>query len=427
MHSKPASLIVARDIHSKGTSLVNEKGETIILNGINLIHKGNRLPDGQWNFIPSWPDTLYEQFASLGFNTVRLGIIWAAVEPSPGQYDENYIAFISRQLDLAEKANICVLLDMHQDLYAQRFSDGAPDWAVLTEAPYEATALWSDAYLTSKAVQEAWDAFWGNEKVPGTGKGLQDLYADMWMHLAKAFKDKPALFAYDIMNEPAPGSAVMEMFGLLMHNIAKSLSAEEAVMLGLSEISLESLAFAFSDPETKLRLLSILEDPKRYSHLGEESQEPVIRFETQVLSPFYDKITTAIRGIDQERFVLRNNNYMSNIGVPSGITPIMVKGKPDERQIYAPHGYDLVVDTEAMENPSDSRAMSIFLRHRETQQRLNLPAIVTEWGAFAGYDSALSHGQFLLDLFSSWGWGQTYWCYTEDFFEVPASKLLNRS
>ena len=357
-------------------------------------------------------------------NAVRLGIIWAALEPVPGQYDERYINLIKHQLDLAAQAGMSVLLDMHQDLYAQRFSDGAPDWAVLTDAPYEATDLWSDAYLSSPAVQQAWDAFWENKEVPQTGRGLHDHYAALWAHLAAAFHDHPALFAYDIMNEPAPGSQILEMFGLLMHNVAESLTPEEATHLGLSEPSLESLSAAFSDPESKPKLLSLLDDPERYRLLGDLSQKPVIHFERTVLEPFYEKITTAILAHDEDRFILRGNNYISNIGVPSGIRPITVKGRPDPKQIFAPHGYDLVVDTPAMLHPSDSRAQSIFRRHRETQLALNLPAIVTEWGAFDIYDSALNHGRFLLDLFASWGWGNTYWCYTENFFEVPVRELL---
>lgn len=420
----PNQPLIAKDIRVDGTRLVDPNGKQVHFRGINLINKGIKRPDGAWDFDPTWPDAVWQRFADLGMNAVRLGIIWAALEPVPGQYDERYINLIKHQLDLAAQAGMSVLLDMHQDLYAQRFSDGAPDWAVLTDAPYEATDLWSDAYLSSPAVQQAWDAFWENKEVPQTGRGLQDHYAALWAHLAAAFHDHPALFAYDIMNEPAPGSQILEMFGLLMHNVAESLTPEEATHLGLSEPSLESLSAAFSDPVSKLKLLSLLDDPERYRLLGDLSQEPVIHFERTVLEPFYEKITTAIRAHDEDRFILRGNNYISNIGVPSGIRPITVKGRPDPKQIFAPHGYDLVVDTPAMLHPSDSRAQSIFRRHRETQLALNLPAIVTEWGAFDIYDSALNHGRFLLDLFASWGWGNTYWCYTENFFEVPVRELL---
>ncbi len=426
MRIQPGHPILAKNLHVDGTDLVNQDGQTVHFHGINLIDKGKLRPDGTTEFIPQWPEDLYERFAAHGINLLRLGIIWAGIEPKPGQYDENYLQFIGAQLDKAEHAGISVILDMHQDLYAQRFSDGAPDWAVLTGQPFEQTELWSDAYLFSPAVQESWDAFWANEKVPETGKGLLDHFSATWAMLAKRFKDKPALLGYDILNEPAPGSDIQGMFGHILMAFHELLSDEEKAGLGVENAGPEEMAALFMNPEAKLRLLEVLNDEERYRLLGQMSQEPVIQFERSVLEPFYEKVAAAIREVDTERFLLRGNNYLSNIGVPSGIRPIRVNGAVDKKQIFAPHAYDLVVDTEAMAAPSDSRAKSIFTRHREAQLALNLPVIVTEWGAFAGYDSALTHGRFLLDLFENWGWGQTYWCYTEDFFEILAGELLKR-
>ena len=414
----------AQSVRAEGTRLAEILGQDLVPRGINLIHKGNRLKDGTFNFYPDWPEDLYERFAKLGMNLVRLGVLWAAIEPRPRQYDMRYLGFIQQQLDKAREAGLYVLLDMHQDLYAQRFSDGAPDWAVLTDAPFEETALWSDAYLTSRAVQESWDAFWENRLVPGTGAGLMDHFSATWAVLASRFGGHPALLGYDILNEPAPGSDIRQMFGHIMGNVYSLLSEDELAALGIAGEGPEAVAGVFMNPEGKLALLDLLEDPERYRQLGEMSREPVLQFEHHTLEPFYEKVAATIRAHDAQGFLLRGNNYLSNIGIPSGIRAIRVNGKPDPRQIFAPHGYDLVVDTPAMQAPSNSRAASIFTRHRETQLQLNIPAIVTEWGAFAHYDSALTHGRFLLDLFEGWGWGHAYWCYTEDFFEVPARDLF---
>ncbi|NLB38472.1 MAG: cellulase family glycosylhydrolase, partial [Clostridiales bacterium] len=140
MRAIPGQPMGAVQLVTDGMRLVNRQGEAVRLRGINLIDKGSRVAGG-WRFIPDWPEDLMDRFAQSGINLVRLGILWAAVEPSPGQYDETYFDFIGRQLDLAEQAGIAVILDMHQDLYAQRFSDGAPDWAVLTDKPYTPTPL----------------------------------------------------------------------------------------------------------------------------------------------------------------------------------------------------------------------------------------------------------------------------------------------
>lgn len=149
-------------------------------------------------------------------------------------------------------------------------------------------------------------------------------------------------------------------------------------------------------------------------------------FEQEVLSPFYNKIAQAIRAVDQDAFLLRAHNYLSNLGIPPAIPPILVGGQPDARQIFTPHGYDLVVDTAAIEIASDSRAHTIFKRHRQTQEQLNLPVIVGEWGAFSDSGNALRHGDSLMRQFEGYLWPSTYWCYEPRFFELPAARLLAR-
>ncbi len=423
MRAIPGQPMGAVQLVTDGMRLVNRQGEAVRLRGINLIDKGSRVAGG-WRFIPDWPEDLMDRFAQSGINLVRLGILWAAVEPSPGQYDETYFDFIGRQLDLAEQAGIAVILDMHQDLYAQRFSDGAPDWAVLTDKPYTPTPLWSDAYLFSEAVQESWEAFWANAPVPNTGIGLQDHFAGCWRTLAARFHGHPALLGYDLLNEPAPGSEIQGMFGLLLGNFLSLLTDAEREALGVTPGDVDGMAAAFTDPARKLAMLEILNDADRFRQLGEMSSAPVIAFERDVLTPFIDRVATAIREVDGTSFLLRGHNYISNIGVPSGITPIMANGQPDPRQVFAPHGYDLVVDTPAIGLASDSRAHSIFARHRETQLALNLPVIVTEWGALGGSPVANTHGKYLVDLFESWGWGHTYWCYEPGYFATPMAGML---
>lgn len=422
----PAQALSAKDIRAKGMALVDGSGRQVIFSGINLIHKGNRLTDGQWNFIPDWPEDIYLQFRSLGLNLVRLGIIWAALEPRPGQYDTSYLDFINHQLDLAAAAGISVVLDMHQDLYAQRFSDGAPDWAVLSDHPFEATELWSDAYLFSPAVQSALDAFWANQQVPESGKGLQDHFASLWAMLAQRFKGHPALLGYDILNEPAPGSGIQAMFMGILHGFAAIMSQEEAQALGISGEDGEELLSIFLDPEKKLAALALLEDRDKYLQLGDLAAPLVMEFEQNTLAPFYTRVCQAIREQDQLSFLLRGNNYLSNLGVPPGLPAITCFGKADSRQIFTPHGYDLTVDTPAIEMASDQRAYTIFLRHRQTQQSLNLPVIVGEWGAFGASGAALRHGQSLLDQFESYHWGSSYWCYEQNFLNLPAGQLLKR-
>src|SRR5699024_1200051 len=159
-----------------GSVLRDQDGRQRVLHGISLVAKGATPGQGtdedyRRSFYGTWTPADIADLAARGFTLVRLGVIWAAVEPEPGHYDESYLDHLGAQLDLLHRAGIAVLLDAHQDLYSQCFGDGAPPWATLTDEPFTATDLWSDAYLTEPALHQALDAFWANTPGPG-GVGL---------------------------------------------------------------------------------------------------------------------------------------------------------------------------------------------------------------------------------------------------------------
>ena len=52
--------------------------------------------------------------ASMGHNTIRLGVLWAGMEPVEGQYNMTYMEQIKICVDTAEKYGLYPVLDMHQ-------------------------------------------------------------------------------------------------------------------------------------------------------------------------------------------------------------------------------------------------------------------------------------------------------------------------
>ena len=95
-------------------------------------------------------------------------------------------------------------------------------------------------------------------------------------------------------------------------------------------------------------------------------------------------------------------------------------------QVFAPHAYDLMVDTPAYKYASNSRVGMIFDQHRRTQERLNVPCIVGEWGSCAEGDGWYPHIRFLQDKFDSYKWSNTYWCYFDDILKQDFMKVLTR-
>ncbi|MDR1853196.1 MAG: cellulase family glycosylhydrolase [Propionibacteriaceae bacterium] len=387
-------------ISTAGTRLTDERGRERIFGGVNMVHK-----DPASGYAQPFTREHYRYLASAGLDLVRLGVIWDGLEPEPGVFSESYLSELARQLDWADEFGIGVYLDMHQDLYSSQFGDGAPAWATLTDgAEYSAGEFWSDAYLFDPAVQNAYSNFWKNTEVDGVG--LQDHLAKAWAELDRRFGHHPAVIGFDWLNEPFPAGSQMEVFGTLLGAY---------IQITADARSIEELAADFSDPQGKQELLANIDDPQLYAAMAAAAAEPAEAFDSGVLGPFQAKLTTAA----PDKLSVCEASYFSNMGIESAIPK-------QERMVYSPHGYDLTVDTEAIQQASDNRLDVIWAAHLRTQQRLDVPVIVGEWGAQYGYAGGLEHIAHQLDTFDKNHWSHTYWCFEPGFENLPAASVLKR-
>ena len=110
-----------------GRWITDASGRVVVVHGINMVYK---LP-------PYYPakagfgDDDAAFLARIGFNTVRVGVIWKALEPSPGHFSSAYVSQIATTVRTLARHGVLSLLDFHQDMYNERFQgEGAPDWAV---------------------------------------------------------------------------------------------------------------------------------------------------------------------------------------------------------------------------------------------------------------------------------------------------------
>ena len=112
-------LLEIRDLHGGYDSVT-------VLHGINLVAKGGRpeqyetREEYRRSFRGEWMPADIADLSARGFTLVRLGVIWAAVEPEPGQYDQEYLDYLTTQLDLLHGAGLAVLLDAHQTQHRPR-------------------------------------------------------------------------------------------------------------------------------------------------------------------------------------------------------------------------------------------------------------------------------------------------------------------
>jgi endoglycosylceramidase len=190
-------------LNHAGRWITDARGRVVILHGINMVYK---IPP----FYPSavgFGDDDAVFLARIGFNVVRVGVLWEALEPRPGVYDQSYLAHLQQTVTTLARHGIVSLLDFHQDQYNERFEgEGFPTWAVQDDGlPAEPKEGFGTDYLVMPALERAFDHFWANSPGPG-GVGLQDRYAAAWADTARYFKGNPNVLGYELMNEPWPGS-----------------------------------------------------------------------------------------------------------------------------------------------------------------------------------------------------------------------------
>ncbi len=417
---------------TKENRFIDPDGRHVILHGINLVNK-----NPQQDYIGSTDPAEFNNFHRWGFNCLRLGVIWDGLEPEPGVFDEEYLQKLDQQIAWAKQNFLYVFLDMHQDLYSVLFSDGAPEWATLTNGqPHiDLGGVWSDAYFTSPAVQAALDNFWANSPAPD-GVGLQDHYARAWQVLAQRYAVEPyasTVIGYDIMNEPFPGSTAAASQMLLFEKGAEILAQLE----GGPARSAEELAMQWLDPAGRPEILHHLDDVDLYTSVIDVTRSIYNDFEQNQLRTFYQRVARAIRQVDATKILFLETSMGSNMGVYSGLEPLQLPGGGfDPQQAYAPHGYDLVVDTAANADPNQGRVELIFNRHHQTSRRWKWPMLVGEWGAYGRQPGTLTAARIVSGIFEKFLCSDTYWAYEsncaesdfaeKDFSSFPCFQAISR-
>ena len=395
------------------------QGRTRIFNGMNIDDK----QIGE-TFRYDLNEEFFQKYTAHGFNLIRLAVQWANLEPQPGVYSERYLASIDAIFRLAEQYGVYILLDMHQDLYSGfggvGGGDGAPDWACLTDGavpkPYK--FVWAEAYVFGKWVHNCFDHFWNNDKAEG--KGLQDRYAELWQMLAKRYGESPALFGYDLLNEPAPGSAAKKMVARLALSGARQILTSKKLRRGSIAAALIS-----RDPKRILDAVpgAIIRDIMDKLDGYEKD------FDFRFYLPFLNKMAAAIRAVTPNGILMIEQPFLCNGGVRLSVPPITVNGKREPLQCFGPHAYDMTVDTPLYQYANADRVKAFFHEMRNSQLRLQVPAIVGEWGGCSdNRDTAwFGHADELLDYFDGNQWGQLYWDYHGDDLDAPLMQMLSRS
>ncbi|MDE5670835.1 MAG: cellulase family glycosylhydrolase [Eubacterium sp.] len=361
-----------------------------------------------------------------GFNVIRFFVNWSYLEPMPKQYDENVLNGIKEFLDICKENGIYVYLDMHQDLYSSfrkeinptLHGNGAPKWACITNGKKfkQPKRIWAEGYFTGKAVHNAFNNFWNNAEVEG--QGLQEHFCDLWRMLAKRFGTHPAILGFDIFNEPFPYTYDKNIFFIIVKSAIK-------ITLKNRNISKRRLISSLLKKEPLPTLLSQYSSKILYE-ITSPANKYIEKFDKEKYSPFINKVTAAIREVTDNGIIFMENCYYSNMGIPFSAPPITVNYNREKNQAFSPHAYDLLVDTPFYKYADNERVGATFKRRKCEQEKLNIPVLVGEWGGGTMIPDWFDHANYLLNLFDSFKWSHTYWCFNPVIFNSPLMNILCR-
>ena len=339
-----------------------------------------------------------ETMKRLGFNSVRLGVIWEAVEKAPGVYDDEYLDKVEQIINTLGENGIYTMVDAHQDVFSRQFCGEGVPYFYVNEMGYDkkcdASALTRilDFVGVCKTIEDfnfrfdenglpliedcvthnfqdyhfiagfssAYRNFYENRA------NIQDKFVEFWKKVVTRFKDNEYILGYDLWNEPAPGGPMEDI-----------------------------KSFIPGRPDIK----DIL--------------------------PVYRKVDIELRKI-KPNYIL----FFENTPVPD-ILPIfggLFLGSMDEKpagddvpQVYNFHTYCCLSGTDTCAHGEASYDKSIkvcptfhqkqFKKEIKTAKKLNVPMFLSEFGAcsdsLACYNEIISVMKITEENFISW----SYWNY----------------
>lgn len=191
----------ANTVRVEGQRFVDRQGRDLILRAVNVSGDAKLPPfrgvigAGQLDPLPEW-----------GFNAVRLLFTWEAFEPTPCEYDRDYLSYYQQVVEWAEERDLLVIVDFHQDAFS-RFTnrgcgEGFPAWAVHSSIPLREPRndhrceSWGTWMIFDKAQHQAWHHFHRDSE------GARTRYIAMMERVAHHLSRHGNVIGYEIINEP---------------------------------------------------------------------------------------------------------------------------------------------------------------------------------------------------------------------------------
>ncbi|MDP9243349.1 MAG: beta-galactosidase, partial [Actinomycetota bacterium] len=156
-----------RELVRRGPHLLEAGGRSILPVGAHYVPVEG--PDWPWRVGAGSFDDAFRQMAAAGMDAVRIDLLWSAIEPEPGRYDEEHLGQLDAVLDAARRHGLW--------LHPTFFIGGEV----------------GDAY---------WDVPWREGRHPHRDPVMRGLQAEHAAMLARRWRGDPAIIAWDLTDEP---------------------------------------------------------------------------------------------------------------------------------------------------------------------------------------------------------------------------------
>ena len=209
------------NINSINNRLIDDNNKERIFHGVNVVYKGYPWHPNMitFNSNNSFMEEDIEFIYNLGFNIIRLGLMWPGVEPYRNKFNYTYLDNLDKIIKNLAKKNIYVILDFHQDVLNEKFcGEGIPSWLVglyysfpfPISRPFNVTGnnnptqkecdrhYWA-TYQFSYDASENYENFYNNDEII-------ERFLIFWQISINYLKSNKNILGYELINEPWAGN-----------------------------------------------------------------------------------------------------------------------------------------------------------------------------------------------------------------------------
>ena len=211
----PAGATATGRVHVEGTTIVNADGTAMLWHSMNVAGlaggDGSNAPDACGKTWVASPTSDAADVAAQGFNTIRLAISWANIEPAAPTlspkgklvhaWNDTYLAAIDQQVAAYTAQGVDVVIDLQQSQWSPAFKNYMAGGKFVCEGAGLPAWLYPGTPDGTQPDQAKCQFFLnlGDPSLPGTPQGLM---GEVWRMLAKRYAANTRVIAADVINEP---------------------------------------------------------------------------------------------------------------------------------------------------------------------------------------------------------------------------------